>query len=149
LRAVVQRVLGASVKVDGSLISKIEKGLLVLVCVVDGDDEKDIEYIVRKILGLRIFPDENGKMNWDISKVSGSILLVSQFTLAGDVRRGNRPDFMTASQPDVAKKMVDEIMCQIKNVGINVEQGEFGADMKVTLTNDGPVTILLDSKKVF
>jgi D-aminoacyl-tRNA deacylase len=149
LRAVVQRVLGASVKVDGSLISKIEKGLLVLVCVVDGDDEKDIEYIVRKILGLRIFPDENGKMNWDISKVSGSILLVSQFTLAGDVRRGNRPDFMTASQSDVAKKMVNEILRQIKNVGINVEQGEFGADMKVTLTNDGPVTILLDSKKVF
>ncbi|MCK5743598.1 MAG: D-tyrosyl-tRNA(Tyr) deacylase [Caldisericia bacterium] len=149
MRVVVQRVLGASVKVDGSVISEIQKGLLVLVCVVDGDDEKDIEYIVRKILGLRIFPDENGKMNWDISRVSGSILLVSQFTLAGDVRRGNRPDFMTASQPDVAKKMVDEVACRIENIGINVEQGEFGADMKVTLTNDGPVTILLDSKKVF
>ncbi len=149
MRAVVQRVLGASVKVDGSVISEIQRGLLVLVCVVDGDDEKDIEYIVRKILGLRIFPDENEKMNWDISRVSGSILIVSQFTLAGDVRRGNRPDFMTASQPDVAKKMVNEIVCQIRDVGINVEQGEFGADMKVTLTNDGPVTILLDSKKVF
>ena len=149
MRVVVQRVLGASVKVDGSVISEIQKGLLVLVCVVDGDDEKDIEYTVRKILGLRIFPDENGKMNWDISRVSGSILLVSQFTLAGDVRRGNRPDFMTASQPDVAKKMVDEVACRIENIGINVEQGEFGADMKVTLTNDGPVTILLDSKKVF
>ncbi len=149
MRAVVQRVTDASVVVDSSVVSSIGNGLLVLLCAVSGDDEKDVEYITRKISSLRVFPDSDGKMNLNINQVGGSILLVSQFTLAGDVRRGNRPEFTTAMRPESATVMINQIVDIFKGNNIKVEQGVFGAHMEVKLTNDGPVTILLDSKKVF
>lgn len=149
MRAVVQRVLEASVEVDGKIVSKIDMGLLVLVGTIKDDNSKDAEYVATKILGLRIFGDVNGKMNLDVSQVNGSILVVSQFTLAGDVRKGKRPDFFMSGDPEEAQVLISEIVEQVKKAEIPVSTGIFAAHMKVTLVNDGPVTILLDSRRQF
>lgn len=149
MRAVVQRVLEASVEVEGKIVSKIGQGLLVLVGTIKGDTEGDASYIATKILGLRIFSDENGKMNLDVSQVGGSILLVSQFTLAGDARKGKRPDFFSSGDPNEAQTLISKIIDQVSKADIPVQTGIFAAHMKVSLVNDGPVTILLDSRKEF
>jgi len=149
LRAVIQRVSKASVSVDGGTVCSIGKGLLVLLCAMEGDGDSDVAYISKKILGLRIFPDENDKMNLNISAVSGSVLIVSQFTLAGDVRRGNRPSFTASTEPDLATELIKAVSIRIEKAGVTVEHGVFGAHMNVSLVNDGPVTILLDSERLF
>jgi len=149
VRAVVQRVSEAKVDVAGQTVGAIGRGLCVLLSVGDGDGEADLRYIVDKIAGLRIFADTDDKMNWDVGQVAGSILLISQFTLHGDVRRGKRPGFTAAMAPDAARLWVDRCADALRALGLPVAQGVFGADMQVTLTNDGPVTILLDSHKTF
>ena len=149
VRAVVQRVSEAKVDVAGQTVGAIGRGLCVLLSVGAGDGEADLRYIVDKIAGLRIFPDTDDKMNWDVGQVAGSILLISQFTLHGDVRRGKRPGFTAAMAPDAARLWVDRCADALRALGLPVAQGVFGADMQVTLTNDGPVTILLDSHKTF
>lgn len=148
MRAVVQRVSEANVKVDGKILGQIKEGYLVLLGVEVGDTQKDAEYIIHKIAALRVFCDENGKMNRSIIDINGAILAISQFTLLGDGRHGNRPSFIQAEQPEKANAWYEHCCEAWKNKGIVVEKGEFGADMKVHLVNDGPVTILLDSKKI-
>lgn len=147
MRAVVQRVSRASVSIDGNKISEIGIGLLVLLCVENGDAEQDIDYVCKKLLSLRIFNDENGKMNLSIPQ-SAEILLVSQFTLSGDARRGNRPSFSNSARPEAAIPIYEEIASRLAKA-VSVKRGVFGADMQVELINDGPVTILLDSKRLF
>ncbi|MBO7208167.1 MAG: D-tyrosyl-tRNA(Tyr) deacylase [Clostridia bacterium] len=149
MRAVVQRVSYASVKVDKEVTGKIKKGLLVFLAVCDDDTNKDLEYMADKVSGLRIFEDDEEKMNLSVTDVGGEILVISQFTLYGDCRKGKRPSFASAGEPNYANKMYEEFIKNLKEKGIPVEKGVFGADMKVELLNDGPVTILLDSKKVF
>ena len=149
MRAVVQRVLEANVKVKQDIVGEINKGLLVFLGVGEGDDNNDLEYMVEKILGLRIFEDENGKMNLSLLDVSGEILIVSQFTLYGDVRRGKRPSFTSSAHPEIAENIYNQFIQRCKEKGLKTEKGVFGADMKVGLINDGPVTILIDSKKTF
>ncbi len=147
MRAVVQRVARASVEVGGEEISAIGKGLLVLVCVESGDSEAEMDWLAGKIAGLRIFGDENGVMNLDISAVDGRILAVSQFTLVAGTRKGNRPSYIRAAGPDLAVPIY-EAFCRKLEVltGKPVGRGVFGADMKVGLVNDGPVTIIIDSR---
>ena len=149
MRAVVQRVKSANVKVDNNVIGSIEEGLLLLLGVEENDEEKDLEYMCEKVPNLRIFEDENGKMNKSLLDVEGSILVISQFTLLGDARKGRRPSFISAAQADKAIPMYEKYIANMKEKGIYTQSGEFGADMKVELINDGPVTILLDSQKVF
>jgi len=149
LRAVVQRVLEARVKVDGAIIGEIGKGLLAFVGVENGDAEKDADYIAEKISGLRIFEDKNGKMNLSCSEVGGQALVVSQFTLSGDCRKGRRPSFVAAASPVKAERLYLMVADAISAKGIATATGKFRADMKVELINDGPVTLLLDSRKVF
>ncbi|NLW22739.1 MAG: D-tyrosyl-tRNA(Tyr) deacylase [Tissierellia bacterium] len=149
MRAVVQRVKNASVEVDGSIVGKIGKGLLVFLGVGEGDDNKDLEYMVDKILGLRIFEDNKGKMNLSLLDVGGELLVISQFTLYGDVRRGKRPSFTASANPDLAESLYDEFVERCKGKGVKTEKGIFGANMNIELTNYGPVTILIDSNKVF
>lgn len=149
MRAVVQRVTSASVIVCDNIVSEIDRGLLVFLGIGNEDDETDLNYLVEKIMGLRIFEDENEKMNLSIMDVKGELLIVSQFTLYGDVRKGKRPNFTSSAPPDVAKKMYRDFIDKCKNYDIKVEEGIFGANMKVNIINDGPVTILLDSKKTF
>ena len=149
MRAVIQRVIEASVSVDGEMISSIGAGLLALVCAETGDAGPDARYMVDKIPNLRIFEDSEGKMNRSLQDVQGALLVVSQFTLAGDARHGRRPSFSTAARPDVAIPLLDEMMDGVRKLGIEVQTGRFQADMKVHLVNDGPVTILLDSRKGF
>lgn len=149
MRAVVQRVKESKVEVDGKVIGSIGSGLLVLLGVGKEDDEKDVKYLVEKILNLRIFDDESGKMNLSLLDVKGELLVVSQFTLYGDCRRGRRPSYSESAPPENAKKLYEKFVEFSKNYGIKVETGEFGANMQVSLVNDGPVTLLLDSKKVF
>lgn len=149
MRAVVQRVKYASVKVDEKIIGKIDKGYLVLLGIEENDDEKDLDYICDKCINLRIFEDEDGKMNKSITDVEGSLLAISQFTLYGDARKGRRPSFITAAQPPKAIPLYEKFIEKVQKAGINTQCGEFGADMQVELLNDGPVTILLDSKKLF
>lgn len=148
MRAVIQRVLSASVSVDGSTIGEIKKGYLVLMGIEDVDTTADMEYICDKILGLRVFEDADGKMNLDICDVGGSILLVSQFTLYGDARKGRRPSFIKAARPETAVPLYEAAIARLSE-RLTVATGEFGAEMQVSLINDGPVTILLDSKKTF
>ncbi len=146
MRAVVQRVTNADVKIDGRVNGKIDDGLLVLLGVGNGDTEEDMKYIADKIIKLRIFSDENDKMNWSLEDVGGSMLVISQFTLYGDCSHGRRPYFGNAMEPVSANEMYEKFVAYIKEQGIHTETGEFGADMKVSLTNDGPVTIILESK---
>ncbi|WP_313757113.1 D-aminoacyl-tRNA deacylase [Tissierella sp.] len=149
MRAVVQRVSEAAVKVDNKVVGEIGKGLLVFLGIGEGDTEKDLEYLVDKVLGLRIFQDENDKMNLSLLDINGELLVISQFTLYGDVRKGKRPSFTDSAHPDIAERMYLEFIDKCKTKEIKTEKGIFGADMKVSLINDGPVTILLDSKKTF
>lgn len=148
MRVVVQRVERASVGIDNKLYSSIEKGLLVLLGIEDEDREKDIDYLCKKISKLRIFDDENGVMNLSVKDINGEILLVSQFTLHASTKKGNRPTYIRASKPDYAiplyKKFISELE---KETDREIKTGEFGADMKVELINDGPVTIIIDTKK--
>lgn len=149
MRAVIQRVSEASVKVDNNIVGEIGKGLLALIGIGEGDTPKDLDYLVDKVLGLRIFQDENDKMNLSLLDIQGELLVISQFTLYGDVRKGKRPSFTDSAHPDIAEKMYLEFIDKVMAKGIKTEKGIFGADMKVNLINDGPVTILLDSKKTF
>ena len=146
MRAVVQRVTNADVKIDGRVNGKIDDGLLVLLGVGNGDTEEDMKYIADKIIKLRIFSDENDKMNLSLEDVGGSMLVISQFTLYGDCSHGRRPYFGNAMEPVSANEMYEKFVAHIREQGIHTETGEFGADMKVSLTNDGPVTIILESK---
>lgn len=149
MRAVVQRSYEASVKVDDKIIGAIDWGMVVLLGVKDNDTEEDLKYILRKVLNLRIFDDENGVMNKSILDVGGSILLISQFTLYGDVRKGNRPSYSNAAGFEEGRALYEKMIEEIEKSDIKVETGSYGADMKVSLINNGPVTILLDSEKVF
>lgn len=144
MRALIQRVTSASVKVDGKIVGKIGKGFLVFLGIYEEDTEEKIEKLTKKIINLRIFNDENDKMNLSIKDVKGEILLISQFTLCADTRKGNRPSFVSAKNPKDANMIYEKTIENIKNENIIVEKGIFGADMKVELLNDGPVTILLD-----
>ena len=146
MRAVVQRVTNADVKIDGRVNGKIDDGLLVFLGVGNGDTEEDMKYIADKIIKLRIFSDENDKMNLSLEDVGGSMLVISQFTLYGDCSHGRRPYFGNAMEPVGANEMYEKFVAYIREQGIHTETGEFGADMKVSLTNDGPVTIILESK---
>ncbi|HSH35807.1 D-aminoacyl-tRNA deacylase [Schnuerera sp.] len=149
MRAVIQRVTEASVKVEENIVGKIDKGLLVLLGVGEEDNDKDLEYMVDKVLGLRIFEDDNGKMNLSLLDIGGEILIISQFTLYGDVRKGKRPSFTKSAHPDIAKDIYLKFVEKCKEKGIKTEEGIFGANMDVSLINDGPVTIIIDSKKTF
>ena len=148
MRAVVQRVKSASVSVDNKVIGEIEKGLLVFLGIGNGDTETDLKYIADKVTGLRIFGDENDKMNNSVEDIDGEILVISQFTLYGDCRKGKRPNFTASMEPVTANEMYEKFIELVKNKGIKTEHGEVGADMSVSLVNDGPVTIILDSSKV-
>lgn len=147
MRSVIQRVNSAQVTVDGKVIGKIEKGLLVLLGVCDDDTEKDMKWLADKIAGLRIFTDENDKMNLSLEDVGGGVLVVSQFTLYGDCKKGRRPNFTAAGKPDFAEAMYVKFTEYMKELLGTVETGEFGADMQVLLENDGPVTLIIDSKE--
>ncbi len=149
MRAVVQRVSEAAVVVDGQEISRIGTGLLILLGVEIGDTEKEVAFLADKIINLRIFPDEAGKMNLSVSEIGGEILTVSQFTIVGDCRKGRRPSYSGASPPERARDLCDLFNKEIRGRGIEVKTGEFQAMMKVSLINDGPVTLLLDSRKRF
>ncbi|MCK0096415.1 D-aminoacyl-tRNA deacylase [Yoonia sp. F2084L] len=144
MRALVQRVTDACVRVDGALIGEIGTGLLILVCAMDGDDAAKSKALAAKISKLRIFTDEAGKMNRSLVDVGGAALIVSQFTLAADTSRGNRPGFSAAASPDQGRALYEQFVTDIADLGINTATGSFGADMAVSLTNDGPVTIWLD-----
>ena len=149
MRAVVQRVSSSKVTVDGEVTGEINKGLLVLLGVTHEDTSKDVDYIIDKVLNLRIFEDENEKMNLSLKDVGGELLVVSQFTLYGDCRKGRRPSFSSAARPEVATKLYEEFIEKARKEGIATKTGQFGAHMMVDLTNDGPVTILLESNRDF
>ncbi len=149
MRAVVQRVTKSSVTVDGKITGATDLGLVVLIGVEKGDTDRDVKYIADKVSGLRIFEDENEKMNLSVRDVGGSILAISQFTLLGDVRKGKRPSFITAEDPEDANRLYKQVCESIRNEGIKVETGIFQAHMLVEINNNGPVTILLDSRKTF
>lgn len=148
MRAVVQRVDRASVTIDGNVNGKIEKGFMLLIGIDEKDEQKDLDYICDKLMGLRIFEDEEGKMNRSIIDAGGSILLISQFTLYGDARKGKRPSFIRAARPEKAIPLYEAAIAKLSEK-VHVETGIFGAEMKVELVNDGPVTILLDSERTF
>ena len=149
MRAVVQRVTSSKVVVDGKIVGSINKGINVLIGISCDDNEGELKYIKDKIINLRIFEDENFKMNKSLMDIGGEMLVISQFTLYGDCRKGRRPNFMAALSGEESKKLYDKFILMLKEYGIKVETGIFGADMKVDIQNDGPVTILLDSKKNF
>ena len=149
MRAVVQRVTSSKVVVDGKIVGSINKGINVLIGISCDDNEGDLKYIKDKIINLRIFEDENFKMNKSLMDIGGEMLVISQFTLYGDCRKGRRPNFMAALSGEESKKLYDKFILMLKEYGIKVETGIFEADMKVDIQNDGPVTILLDSKKNF
>jgi len=147
MRVVIQRVTGASVTINETIHAKIEKGLLVFVGIEDADDMEDIAWLSNKIANLRIYDDENGVSNVSVKEISGDILLVSQFTLHASTRKGNRPGYIKASKPEIAIPIYEKMIKQLSNdLGKPVCTGEFGADMKVELINDGPVTIVIDTK---
>ncbi|MCP4640164.1 MAG: D-tyrosyl-tRNA(Tyr) deacylase [bacterium] len=149
MRAVVQRVAEASVTVDGEIVGRIGQGLLVLVGVADDDDARDASILADKVAGLRCFSDSDGKFNLSVSDVAGAILAVSQFTLLGDCRRGKRPSFSSAARPEQAVPLYESVLTRFRDLGLPVETGVFGAHMDVRLLNDGPVTLLFDTKKGF
>jgi D-tyrosyl-tRNA(Tyr) deacylase len=147
MRAVIQRVKSAEVWVDGRLTGKIGKGLLIFIGVAKGDGEDDLDYLASKIPNLRIFEDESEKFNLSLKEIGGELLVVSQFTLYGDLRKGRRPSFTEAEEPSIAKALYERFISELKSQGIPIQTGEFQAKMEVHLVNDGPVTLLLDSKK--
>src|ERR1700760_2599876 len=149
MRAVVQRVSRGSVAVEGQVVGEIGPGLLVLLGVARSDVNADADYLAEKIAGLRIFDDENGKMNLNVADVGGAVLAISQFTLYGDVRRGKRPSFDNAARPELARRLYEYFVGRIRAAGLRCETGQFQAMMEVELVNSGPVTILLDSEKQF
>ena len=149
MRCVIQRVTEASVTIDGEVVGRCGRGFLVLIGVHVDDTAADLKYMAEKVPNLRVFEDAAGKMNLSIRDVGGEILAVSQFTLYGDARGGRRPSFITAARPDKADPRYEELVAAWRAQGIHVETGRFGADMKVALVNDGPVTILMDSTKAF
>lgn len=149
MRAVVQRVKKASVTVDGVTTGEIAGGLLVFLGVGENDTEKEIDYMVNKISGLRIFPDDEGKMNRSVIDIKGEILVISQFTLYGAVKKGFRPSFVSAANPEKGEDFYEKFCEKIASIGLKIGKGVFGAMMDVTLINDGPVTILIDSEKNF
>lgn len=149
MRAVVQRVGSASVDVDGITVAAIESGVLVFVGVGTDDGPADAQYIAGKVHDLRIFEDDDGRMNRSVADAGGAVLLVSQFTLQGDARKGRRPSFDGAARPDVARALYEDVARALRATGLRVETGVFQATMQVRLVNDGPVTILLDSRRTF
>lgn len=150
MRAVVQRVSSSSVSVDGEIIGEIENGINVLLGIEEEDDHKDIKYLADKVINLRIFEDENEKMNLSLLDTNGEILVISQFTLQGDCRKGRRPSFIQAAKPDKAKKIYDDFIKYVEDkYGLDVATGKFQHHMEVDIQNDGPVTLLVDSKKRF
>ena len=149
MRAVVQRVTRAKVTVEEEIVGEIKQGLVVLLGVARDDSETDVEYLAAKIVSLRIFDDEAGKMNRSVKDIDGSILVISQFTLYGDVRRGLRPSWIDAAAPEVAKPLYESFIAQVQRLSVAVASGSFRSLMQVELVNDGPVTILLDSRKQF
>jgi D-tyrosyl-tRNA(Tyr) deacylase len=150
MRCVVQRVSRAQVSVEQKTIARIEKGLCVLVGVGQDDNGNDVDYMATKLAGLRVFEDTAGKMNLDLRSIGGTLLLISQFTLFGDIRRGNRPSFTSAATPDIARRLYEDLAANLRTKhGLSVSMGQFQSDMAVELVNDGPVTILIDSKKLF
>lgn len=146
MRALVQRVSRAQVDVDGATVGRIEAGLLILICAMEGDSTAEADKLASKIAKLRIFRDDDGRMNRSLLDVGGAALVVSQFTLAADTSSGNRPGYATAARPEVGKPLVQHFADRLAGSGLNVEQGRFGADMAVSLVNDGPVTIWLDTQ---
>lgn len=149
MRAVVQRVKSSKVEVDNKVIGEIGKGINLLVGISKEDTKEDIDYIVRKVLGMRIFEDEDERMNFSFQDIGGELLVISQFTLYGDCRKGKRPDFMKAQGGEKAVELYNELVKAFRKEIPNLQTGEFGADMKVEIINDGPVTLLLESKKDF
>ena len=149
MRALIQRTTKADVKVDGEVLGEIGTGLVVLLGIKQDDDAKDLEYLVEKLCGLRIFSDADGKFNDSLEDVGGSVLLISQFTLYADTRKGRRPGFTDSARPEKAIPLYEMAISRLKSRGLDVQSGRFGADMKVSLLNDGPVTIMLDSEDKF
>ncbi|WP_439480604.1 D-aminoacyl-tRNA deacylase [Chryseobacterium aquaticum] len=145
MKAVIQRVSEASVKVDDQIVGEIEKGLMLLIGIDENDEKPDADWLIQKILNLRIFGDENGKLNLSVKDISGEILCISQFTLIADYKKGNRPSFIKAAKPEKAVPLFEYFKEEIAKSGLKIEKGIFGADMKVSLINDGPVTIVMDS----
>ena len=148
MRAVVQRVSKGSVTVEKNVIGSINKGLVVLLGITEEDTDSDIDYMIDKIINLRIFEDENEKMNFSLLDINGEILVVSQFTLYGDCRKGRRPNFMSAAKPEKAELLYNKFVDNIKSKNINTQTGVFQADMQVQIENDGPVTLIIDSQKI-
>ncbi len=146
MKIVVQRVKEANVKVDNEIVGKISEGLMLLIGVDEEDDINDADWLIKKIIDLRIFSDQDGKMNLSVKDISGEILCISQFTLISDYKKGNRPSYIKAAKPEKAVPLFDYFKQEIKKSGLKTESGIFGADMKVSLLNDGPVTLVLDSK---
>lgn len=149
MRAVVQRVKSAKATVEASVKGEIQRGMLAYIGVESGDTDSDTEFIASRIMGLRLFEDSNGKMNLDIKEAGGALLLISQFTLLGDCRKGRRPSFVRAASAGIAKETYGRLVESLKSAGVRVETGEFQAHMEVESVNDGPVTLLLDSRKAF
>lgn len=146
MKVVLQRVSMASVQVDGKIAGEISQGLMLLIGVDENDENADADWLVKKVLDVRIFSDEDGKMNHSVKDIKGEILCISQFTLISDYKKGNRPSYIKAARPEKAIPLFDYFKDEIKKSGLKTESGIFGADMKVSLVNDGPVTLVLDSK---
>lgn len=146
MKIVIQRVSEANVKVEGTIVGNISHGLLLLIGIDEEDTQSDADWLIQKVLNLRIFGDENGKLNLSVKDVEGEILCISQFTLIADYKKGNRPSFIKAAKPDVAIPLFEYFKEEIAKSGLKIESGIFGSDMKVSLLNDGPVTIVMDSK---
>ena len=148
MRVVIQRCSKANILIDNTIERNIDKGFVILLGMTNGDDIKDINYLIQKIVNLRIFEDDNNKMNYSVKDINGSILLVSQFTLYADTKKGNRPSFTKSMNYESAKELYNVFIEELKKENIHFETGEFGSDMKINLINDGPVTIIMDSKEV-
>jgi D-tyrosyl-tRNA(Tyr) deacylase len=146
MRVIIQRVSEASVSIDSQVKAKIGYGLMILVGISTEDNQEDIDWLTQKIINLRVFNDENGKMNLSLLDIKGEVLLISQFTLFASTKKGNRPSFIQSAKPEIAIPLYEQLIESLKATGIEIKTGRFGADMKVSLTNDGPVTIIIDSK---
>ena len=148
MRAVIQRINGAEITINGGETRKVGEGLVVFICAMEGDTDAQADFLVQKVCGLRVFKDENDKMNRSLADVGGGLLIVSQFTLYGDCRKGNRPSFTGAARPETAIPLYEKFIARCRESGLPVETGEFGADMKVELLNDGPVTLWMDTREM-